>query len=384
METTIYEQRRDALISALRSETTFPFEAVDGPCGIEGEVGWPQRTRTLAIDFLAGIPSIRPADENKGLAQILGKAKGAFDATDLKVGGGVLFVLTSVRGERAAQAPMYFANTDFKALQGTLVSRHPTQIMPLLPFNRTGRNAPEHMSLWLLCAVGSDGALLWWNKEQRSWRGVGEKVYEEDWAAMKSAIRDRLPQIDKQRAIAFLDRAPVQLRHASDELPQVLAHAHDEKAAKQLLLGVTFSATGVMVTPIFLQSANTSDALWLIRPLRSGESMRELLGLGFAGANLDYACLISEEGRLIEFKQDRSATVDEMWKQTRSSNISDAWRQDAISALIRDGRYQGQYICWLQDTDNWPEELRAKVANYLKETVTVEPAARPTKSPSGG
>lgn len=204
--------RRDAIVSALREDTNTPFGLVDGPCGIYGEVNWPKETRSRTIDYLTGIPGNQTAEANKPLAQILRRAKTAADAAGPGAGSGMLLVSTSRYGQTVVEAPMFFSAADFSTFKEAVVASDATQIIPLLLTYASGMHALEGTSLSLLCAVGSDGRVVWWSNEANAWQGLNKNLPSVEWWNKCLADFNELQQGDRLQADAFLDRLPVEVR----------------------------------------------------------------------------------------------------------------------------------------------------------------------------
>ena len=58
----LHANRRDAIVTALKGAGKHPFEKVDGPCGIRGEVAWEPELRGQVIEYLSRLPTIKPAE----------------------------------------------------------------------------------------------------------------------------------------------------------------------------------------------------------------------------------------------------------------------------------------------------------------------------------
>ncbi len=378
---TIFKNRRDAMVAALREDTKTPFEQVKGPCGISGKADWPRETRTRTIDFLARIPGKQPADANKPLAEILSRAKTATDAASLGVGSGMLLVSTRLHEKISVAAPMFFSPVDFKAFRDIAVTSDATQIIPLLPPYASGTDSLEYLNLDLLVAVGSDGRVLWWSQEENAWKGVNENPPAEEWKADTWGALNSLPEADRNQATAFLERAHVKDRvrtlHAAMAELKTSAETSDASAANVMLLGFTFSKQGAVMIPLFLQTGNIPSVVTAIRSLTAGDLMGSLprvnptVALPADDLDESYVCLISDDGRIIALKHGRAS----VWDEPSYSRASVSWYSEASNSVREDGRdYQGWHeesVCSLVGrTTGWPTELRGKVRSFLKKIVT--------------
>lgn len=57
--------RRDAAVASLRADGNFPFDHIDGPCGMRGNVEWSMDLRSRVAAFLSGLPSADGRDPPK-------------------------------------------------------------------------------------------------------------------------------------------------------------------------------------------------------------------------------------------------------------------------------------------------------------------------------
>ena len=137
-----------------------------------------------------------------------------------------------------------------------------------------------------------------------------------------------------------------------------------------MVLAVTNSAQGrVVVVPLLLAS---DDAMAIAKTIRS-RSPREFIAslsqttaarkLPFENQQLDYVCVVGPDGRGLAF--DSAGTTD--WKRgTHNVLLSDQSLQDAIITIRDTGSYRGSFVCSLEKSVKWPEDVRTQVTEFLE------------------
>ncbi len=187
-------------------------------------------------------------------------------------------------------------------------------------------------------------------------------------AAVRSRAMDFLARIPGRQLVAESQVRPLDTVLVMGAVDKVLTGATDISTAKGLLLGVSFPVRGVVVTPVFLAAGDASAVAAAISSLSPREFVRSLRALGAGpvaaldGIGSPHVCLVSQDGDLVEL-QARSATA---WDTAQHARATAKWRSEAISAVSGDGRYRGEFVCWLQNTGAWPADLRSKVAGFLQ------------------
>lgn len=239
-----------------------------------------------------------------------------------------------------------------------------------------------------LCVVVKDGRIITFLPEslpdgKERFATYRETLYVKRRDAIISALRDDtknpFERVDgpcnisgkvdwskktRSRTIDFFASIPgIQLAKAN-----IAAKSSNASTANVMLLGVAYSTPSAVVTPVFLQANNIPTLVTAIRSSSADELDASLPGFGstiaplLRNTEIDYVCFITDRGSIIELDKTASG-----WDKPKYSRATSTWRNEAISAMRRDKRgYHGKYICSLERTSEWPEELRGNVTRFLE------------------
>ena len=374
----LHSNRRDAIVSALRTGDKAPFEKVDGPCGIRGEVEWKPETRTQVIEYLNQLPSIEPITENPDLARVIQRAKTS--ARDAEPQSGMLMVTMSWDTQKIVQL-LYLSAEDIHIFNNLMRPTTASNLIALLPFYSSGARALENISVDLICAIESNGEAAWWSTAENIWkpeRMISLEYRKIVLSALKEGShryvplagctpRDTSGWSDSQlrEAIAFLERLPLPSsseRLAMETALHSMAESRatgDPATAAALLLVVTIRKDNVEAHPFFLSRDQDIDAFVRMILLQPGEFVTALRkhGLHDTSAVLDEVCVVTTDGRLIEL-------VVGWWDEPRYSHASPEFKKEALKALRgRSSDYRGCKFA-LEKTER-SRQLRSNVATFL-------------------
>jgi hypothetical protein len=392
----LHANRRDAILAALRTGGKKPFDKVDGPCGITGEVAWTPQAHEQIIGYFAALPRIETEAANPRLAEILGRAKAT--AAETGPGSGMLWAVVRRRERALTELPLYLSALDFQELKRTTAATSAREVVMLLPAYLPGRYALENLSVEQLCMIGSNGEILAWRKSANTSARVDISALAIIWLreaharlAGNSGTPDWdnvcMPGVPQNRSDAEFEglkafinaRASVMsLRenrpHVTQLLRESLTPIHadtDPAGAGGLFLVVTFEAGHPPIVPLFVRSGH--DLVAFVEALRAAEpaSVRPILSEISSGGLptvLAHVCVIGANGQFFELSAQewlsRTGVIPEL--------VTDSFRREAVSALRGDRQgYMGSYVCSLERA-RWPEEIRNKVTTFLQRVTVSE------------
>ncbi|MGA8049061.1 MAG: hypothetical protein WCA09_02660 [Burkholderiales bacterium] len=391
---TLTVNRRNAIVSELQSADAFPFEKVDGPCGVTGETRWNKDTRSRVTAYIASLPATMPAVGESALSRFL--APGWTDLAARVPGreGLMLLAGTSWRGSKTAEPPIFLTGTDFGAVSAAVKAAKEADVIRLLPSYASGARALENISLERFCAVSGDGHVLRWNNDSDTWDAFDASAA---WAPEELAMmrEDRpgpacmprgsraWPASEQQHAIAFLESVGARpLQDAASEetkLRGLLVGPESASTATFLLVAIQrFGSADMPVIPLFLAKNDDADLLRALKSVPPAEfaghvaSERagdQALTIGF---HPDMLFLISAAGKAVQF--DSISAPD--WEAQRiwwdSSDATERekemehWRDEAIKAVRSDEPYYpaGDFF-WLGTYKGWSRDVREAVVRFL-------------------
>jgi hypothetical protein len=97
----------------------------------------------------------------------------------------------------------------------------------------------------------------------------------------------------------------------------------------------------------------------------------------FEDRSLAYVCVIGSDGRAFAFN---SAGTTDSWQSTFNPALSDRSVQDAIAVLRDSGGYRGSFVCSLEKSIRWPEDVRTQVLEFLERVPVRIPVEQQTRS----
>jgi hypothetical protein len=228
---TLSVPRRDAIVAALRREGRAPFETVDGPCGVFGDVDWDKDARKRVTDFLARLAD-REQDESL-LAQVLRDAAATPDV-GIREAPSVMILATASWRERAvAEVPLFLAGVEFGAFEKALSRVKAHEAVALLPANVAGARAPENFGAKRFCIISSDGRVLSWSIQRGAWEqsrptadwiadllgAISGEGSTQGWAEACAPDKPSTWSEEQRRAtIEFVERLPTRKRVGPNEV----------------------------------------------------------------------------------------------------------------------------------------------------------------------
>jgi hypothetical protein len=390
----VYSNRRDAMVAALRGNDKLPFRAVDGPCGLFGQIEWSAADRARVIDYLQRMPQRAPTDAGTPVVRIFTSARNTFDPA-LPLRNSALILISTSQGKKtAAEVPLFVDAVDSTALVNAIKTARERDIIALLPSSASGMKAVETMSLEF-CILTSDGLAAVWSPSDANWKGP-LPVYPPIVSWLAAGLRDATSGSEywdgcvpgptwttdqRQSVVAFLQNMrpvePTRFNTAGRDLTVPAGELGS------LIAGISTAGTGsgnrleVMVIgikaltvepPLFL---TVRDFETMIAELNDGSLVASLLtisGKRYPGYDkLESLCLVAADGRMAEYALWRTPTVT----RTLSANMATDFRADAPALLRGKGKGSGGYECSLQNARSWPQELRDKVIAFFER---IEPA----------
>jgi hypothetical protein len=386
--------RRDAIVAALRGDSQKPFESVDGPCGVFGAIDWDNETRKRVGDFLARITDHVPVRQESLLVQALRNPGSKADPVKRAAATAMVLATVRWRDQPEAEPPAFILDVELNALERDLSAMTAVEVASLLSANAGGMRAWENLRVERFCAIGSDGTVLWWSDEKRSWRRNPSKPPVRDWVAdivagisgvgvaqgwaEECAISpthvSHWNSDQKRDAIEFLQRLPMQERARPNEILARLeqeASTQAPTAVNVMVLPYAFTA-GVahVLAPVFIRTADLSGLSDAIRSLTTEATMALAghLSLADIARSKELAkrsvCLVTADGNLAVFRSSDQG----IWSEKTLSTTNSEWRADALHAL--DGQQPRNFTalpCFpYKLTHDWSVETRSKVVTFLE------------------
>ena len=155
----MHANRRDAVVSALRTASADPFARIDGPCGVAGKVEWPTETRTRTIEFLSRLPRIEPAHENVRTVDFVRRAQ-ASDAVG-QYGSAVILGIALWRDQELISPPLFLDDSAFEEFRNMTTEAKERDYVAFFTAHGagylSGTRALESLKVKSLCAIGSKG-----------------------------------------------------------------------------------------------------------------------------------------------------------------------------------------------------------------------------------
>ena len=391
---TLDVNRRNAIVSELQSADAFPFDKVDGPCGVTGETHWGNGVRTHVAEYIAGLPATVPTASESALGRILAPSWKDLAARATGREGLMLLAGTSWHGSKSAEPPVFLAGADFGTVSAAVKASREADVIRMLPSYASGARALENVSLERFCVVSGDGHVLRWNSDSNIWDAFDASAA---WAPKELAMmrEDRpgpacmmrgsraWPASEQQRVIAFLESVRARpLQDAVSEeakLRHLLVGPEGASTAAFMLVAIQrFGSADMPVIPLFLAKDDDADVLRTLRSVppaefarcvASGRAENPALAKDF---HPDMLFLITAAGRAVQF--DLLDAPD--WKTRRmwwdSSDVTERekniehWRDQAIKAVRSDDPYYpaGDFF-WLGTYKGWTPDAREAVVRFL-------------------
>lgn len=244
---------------------------------------------------------------------------------------------------------------------------------------------PSNVSVQSFCLISSDGRAisvvgatyldlenLNTNPRLTSWRQTAVSVlrsgsgkFEDKFQCIPTDTRS-WSDTDRAAAVGFLEaiRAPEVSNDPS------LTETHRGSAAGVLVLAVTgLDQHRVVVVPTLLVS---DDAMTVTKAIKSKSpwEFTSLLSEAAAARKLridnhpvDYVCVVGSDGRAFAFN---SAGTTDSWQTIFDPAWSARTVQDAIVVIRNSEGYHGSFICSLEKSVQWPDEMRSEVIEFLE------------------
>jgi hypothetical protein len=384
--------RRDHVMTALRMNEGSSFQNVDGPCGVYGDMDWTKDERAQVMRFLERLPPYELLKADHPLAQIMsgGRTAGA--------GAGGVMLLASIdwRNVGYVEPPIFLSTNDFQVVRDFMLASKDRDLSPYFPSSTALSRGAKNLRMEQLCAVSSDGRVVWWSHKSGEWKGpIEHPVYREGGEDIVAApfgkqrtnnlagecVRyeaNNWSEQEKQSSVAFLKGLPERPRTLAETQARAVISsseiANPSTLDFMLLVVVNTARRNPAVVPILLQG----DLLSFVQAAETLTPRDFMISLPVSPATrprpeyleLYSVCFIGADGRIIELEQEKAAA----WKAPRHSRASAGFRKDAINAVREDKRdYLGSYVCSLQISSDWPTDTRSKVIGFL-EKIPVEEA----------
>lgn len=374
--------RRDAIVTALSVGGTTPFGGIDGPCGVSGTAEWSAELRARVIDFLVRIPAIdlhtATSDlvAHSVLATTLRDSWTADTQVERRKSGAMLLVSGVWRGVPIAERPRFLTAEDFDQFSTSSFSVTADAIIPLLPTYASGSYDPSSVTVSSFCLISSDGraslasdpTYLGSRNNTRprlpNWRDgavahlrFGNGSFDARFPCLPPDTRG-WSAADRTAAIEFLAAIPASTARADASLPAVT----DAAAAGVLVLAVSSATNGTVVVPTLMASGDAEAIVSAIRSHTPSEFTASIAP--FEDQSLAYVCVIASDGQVLSFGP---AGVGDSWlRSDKLFSLSDQFIRDAIAAIGNTAKYSGSFICSLEKSDWWPQEMRTQVIGFLE------------------
>ena len=386
--------RRDAIVAALSAGGTTPFVGVDGPCGVSGTAEWPVELRSRIIDFLVRIPAIKPRVEtsdlvsNDVLATALRDSWTTGTQAELGKSGAMLLISGVWRGVPIAERPRFLTTEEFDRFSTSRVTVNADAIITLLPTYASGSYDPSSVSVASFCLISSDGRAISAsgptylerpNTRPRlpNWRDGAVTLLRSGSGSFDAEFPCIPPDTlgwsaaDRSAAIEFLAAMPATARDVTAASADASLRAvNDAAAAGVLVLAVMNSAQGrTVIVPKLMASDDARAVVSAIRSHTPWEFTASLAPSSPAGSTpfedqpLNYVCVIASDGQAISFE---STGIRDSWDGSHGFLFSDQSIRDAIAIVGNTGNYRGSFVCSLEKSVGWPEEVRTQVIGFLK------------------
>jgi hypothetical protein len=400
----IHTARRDALVAALRADAARPFERIDGPCGIAGELEIPKEMQQQLLAMISAMPDRTPLPLQSPFDAVAAKAASG-QTTDGKT---MVVSAARWREETIVSDPLFLDGNDFTEFEKAFQTGTAAELTPFFPqhiaAHAAGTRARDNLKIDYFCVINSSGDVLFWGTDSKAWRKVEERPPYRSWKAnaVKILKGDEAPDTFREscmpaanatwpaatlsRAIAFIEGLPSQdePHSAANVMAAMLAPvgiANPAMASALVLVAATNPEGGHAVIPYFLwKDENVSAVLRTIVSIAPDGFLRALPGtpeLNRSGAAQKF-CLIAPSGTVTTVA--RAAGKDE-WL---AAQTNDSWlnaqlvNREVRTPLAAADNYAA--VCKIARPD-WKGETLEKVAAYAirNSTTRVEKTAAPEK-----
>jgi hypothetical protein len=237
---TLSARRRDAIVSALRDHGASAFDRVDGPCGISARVDWPRDIASTVIEFLMRTPGRGEEPPSTPLARLVESRLRPPD--EMRVGTPRVLLLVSATWRGAAwrgtprsflgtiiQSPVLLNAPDVDAVMKDIIASREEDILQSFDSFRSSSYSPVNLKVERACAVSSDGRVVWWSAEHKTWMQLFENPPDREWKASMLGFVAGTSSSD--RDLTFLKCVPNEIRWSAEE--RLVATAFLERLPSQ-------------------------------------------------------------------------------------------------------------------------------------------------------
>jgi hypothetical protein len=384
----IHTARRDAIQAALSAGNTRPFDQLDGPCGIFGEIEWAPELKPRIQYFFSAMPERIPDAPSSKFEEIANglRASGGEDRQGLLIG------VARWRDQLAWTPPLSLNKKDFAELEKIASNSRHEDFVAFFPDHLkayvSGTRALDSFAIESFCAIQVDGAGFFWSKTARAWKKLDPVPPLVGW---KKEISDRISGAADSQVFAESCLGSTPASWTPPEVAQAVSFINALPSSPE-----SHPAAGVlaaMLRPIAQADTSSSAALvivsntgkvgagerrqlglFLATPLQTATSLDRVLAsiapdelpraLQIEGEALtaDRFCILTVSGEVSSRSRNPGLNI---WNSQSGSTLDSKLRASALGSFSASRFGDGLPICGVESAE-WPDDdSRLRVRSFL-------------------